>query len=134
MMEPQADGVAIGAKIAAESAASAGVIITVTGSVFGMSLETMLIGFVAAIAGQVILPVNKNDSERLLTGYLWSLLQLLCAGVLAGLFTPLVEAVIMQSMVMPIAALRLAVPATIGIAAPIVIALVRRAIEKLGVK
>jgi len=119
---------------ATEAAASAGIVITITGSAFGMPFECIMAGFVGALVAKTFVlepvPADKTRLQLWLIGFL----QLSAAGLLAGLMSPTAEAVVagmLPAKVAP-AALQITVSGVIGMIAPVVVPLLRKLADKLA--
>lgn len=119
-----------------EAVAGATVVLAITGSVIGMSLESMSVGFIGALVARTFVTDAPDPALTRLQLYLRSLLQLLGAALLAGMMTPLIEAVVhgMAPIKLPAAAVHLAVPGVLGMIAPVVIPVMRKIFERIGGK
>lgn len=113
--------------VAAETAATAGVVITLTGSFLGMPFDAMLAGFVGALVAQTLVH-DPVEGETALARYWRGFVQLAAAGLLSGLLAPLAEGIAagLLPMKVPPQALHIAVAGTIGMVAPVVVPLLRR--------
>ena len=116
-----------GTSAAAEAAASAGVVITLTGSIFGMEFDAMMAGFVGALVAQTLVH-DPVEGETVLARYWRGFVQLAAAGLLAGLLAPLAESITAGLLPMKVSpqSLHIAVAAIIGMVAPVVVPLLRR--------
>jgi MFS family permease len=116
--------------------ASAGVAIAVTGSVIGLQFDSMMIGFIGALVAQTLVPAIAADARRWYQRYLWAFAQLLCAGLLAGILTPVAEALLISMLPgkMPSNALHVAAAGVIGMVAPVIVPLLRNLTNKLASK
>ena len=115
-----------------ESTAAAGVVVTLAGSLLGMPLDSILVGFIGALVAQTLVPSIAPDGLTRLQVYLRSFAQLVAAGILAGLGTPLAEAVVhgLLPIKLPAGAVHLASAATLGMIAPAAIPMIRKIAEK----
>lgn len=124
------------ATTATEAAAAAGVVITVTGSFLGLQFEAMMIGFVGALVAQTLVPEPPDEALPRWRRYLATIGQLVAAGLLAGMLTPLAESLIasMTPGRVPPPALHMAVAGIIGMVAPVIVPLLRKITKTLGDK
>lgn len=126
-----------GTQTAADAAAaSAGVVVTITGSIMGLQFDTMMIGFVGALVAQTLVPPAAGAALTAVQRYLWAFAQLLCAGLLAGILTPVVESILgsMLPTRVPAHALHVACAGIIGMVAPVIVPLLRRITTTLADK
>jgi hypothetical protein len=121
---------------ATEAAAAAGVVITVTGSFMGLQFEAMMIGFVGALVAQTLVPEPPDDALPRWRRYLATIGQLVAAGLLAGMLTPLAESLIagMTPGRVPPPALHMAVAGVIGMVAPVIVPVLRKITKTLADK
>jgi len=114
--------------------ASAGVAITVAGSILGMDYDAILAGFVGALVAQTLVrdqvPVEWSAWRRYVQGFV----QLVAAGLLAGLLSPVAESILagMLPSRVPVQALHIATAAIIGMIAPVVVPILRGMVQKLA--
>ena len=113
--------------VAAETAAAAGVVITLTGSIFGMEFDAIMAGFVGALVAQTLVH-EQIEGQTALAHYWRGFIQLSAAGLLAGLLAPLAEGIAagLLPVKVPAQSLHIAVAAIIGMVAPVVVPLLRR--------
>lgn len=113
--------------VAAETAAAAGVVITLTGSIFGMEFDAIMAGFVGALVAQTLVH-EQIEGQTPLARYWRGFIQLSAAGLLAGLLAPLAEGIAagLLPVKVPAQSLHIAVAAIIGMVAPVVVPLLRR--------
>lgn len=124
------------ATASAEAAAAAGVTIAVFGTLLGMPLDSILVGFLGALIAQTWVPMVLPAGLTRLQSYVRSFGQLLAAGLLAGIGTPLVEAILAGALPMkvPAEAAHLAAAGLIGILAPIIVPGLRHLFRKWSEK
>lgn len=122
------------AAAAAESAAAAGVVITLTGSIFGLQFDAIMAGFVGALVAQTLVHDEIVSGESVITRYVRGFLQLCAAGLLAGLISPVAETILagMLPAKVPTAALHIAVAGTLGMIAPVVVPALRSIAKRLA--
>lgn len=115
------------ATTAATEIAAAGLVITLTGSIFGMQFDALMAGFIGALIAQTLVH-DEIAGQTALQRYWRGFLQLAAAGLLAGLLAPLAESVMagLLPMKVPAQALHIASAGVIGMVAPVVVPLLRR--------
>lgn len=118
---------------ALESAAAAGVLLAITGTVFGMDAQSIMAGFVGALVAATFVPQRVDPSVPAWRRYLMAVLQLVGAALLAGLLAPLAEPFVARAIPGEVAArsVHVGVAGLIGIAAPVIVPLIRRKAKKL---
>lgn len=121
---------------ATEAAATAGVVITLTGSIMGLQFDALMLGFVGALVAQTLVPEPPGESLPPLRRYVWTLAQLVAAGMLAGILTPIAESLVagIAPGNVPAQALHLATAGIIGMVAPTVIPMLRKITSKIAEK
>lgn len=108
------------------AAGAAGLTLTIAGSIMGLHFDAMFAGFGGALIAQSFVPSTVTR--------LRAFLQLLGAGGLSGFLSP-VGVVVAQKIApwpLPTDATQLAVGATLGIVAPVVVPLLRKLAVKRG--
>ena len=121
---------------AAEAAAAAGVVITLTGSIFGMQFDAIMAGFVGALVAQTLVKDELDAALTPIRRYLRGFVQLVAAGLLAGLIAPVAEVIAASLLPVKIATmpLHIAVSGAIGMVAPAVVPVLRKLLGKFSEK
>jgi hypothetical protein len=116
--------------------ASAGLTLTVTGSLMGLQFDVMMLGFFGALVAQTFVNDPPIESLTPLRRYVRVFAQLLAAGLLAGLLTPVAESILAGMLPGHVGApaLHLATAGAIGMVAPVVVPLLRKLLNKLAEK
>lgn len=116
--------------------ASAGLTLTVTGSLLGLQFDALMLGFVGALVAQTLVTDPPIEGLTPLRRYVRVFAQLLAAGLLAGMLTPVVESIAggMLPGHVGAQALHLATAGAIGMVAPVVVPLMRKIVSKLADK
>lgn len=119
---------------AAEAAAAAGVVITVTGSIFGLQFDAIMAGFTGALVATSLVREEDRPDERWSSRILRGTIQLVAAGLLAGFLAPIAEVLIANLLPgkVPAQALHVAVAGVLGMVAPVVVPILRKLAQKLG--
>lgn len=125
----------------------AGVVLTFTGSIYGMDVQAMMCGFFGALIAKTLVPPSgPTGAPSDLSWRAWALakagrygtllLELLASGMLAALLGPAAEILMASTMSDRLTGLplHLAASTIIGMTAPIIVALVRSVVTKLGAK
>jgi hypothetical protein len=95
-------------------------VVTVTGSLFGLSYDALLAGLAGGLIAQTFVPPN--------VGRLRAVMQLVCGAILAGYFTPVIIAVTTQYATWKISesASRLAAACFIGMTAFVIVPMAQK--------
>lgn len=119
---------------ALETAAGAGVVLAVSGSVFGMDAQGILCGFVGAIIAESFMPTGFEPGTGMGRRYVVIGVKMVAAGLLAGLVGPIAEALAANLLPgsVPAAAIHLAIPGLVGIAAPVIVPAFRNWVKTRG--
>ncbi len=119
-----------------ETATTAGVVVTLTGSVLGLQFESLAVGFLGAVIAQTLITDPPDETVTLPRRYLRAFSQLVAAGLLAGMLTPVVEK--MMATILPstvgLSSLHIATAGIIGMVAPAIVPMLRKITQRLGEK
>lgn len=117
---------------AAVETVAAGVIVGVTGTMFGMNTEAIISGFIGAVVAATFVP-SHVDKAAPWQRYVFAIGQLVAAALLAGLFAPLAVPFVAKAIPGAVSAesLNVGTAGLIGIAAPVLVPLIRRKAKKL---
>ena len=149
-----ADAVAAGATAASAIAAGTGIASAMAGSLFGLDGQAIMCGILGALIAKTLVPPSppvapgispaaafglQGRLEKLLAlGRRWAgrLAELLAAGALAGAIGPAADVIVggMVPSALTGEPLHIAVATTIGMTAPLIVALLRKIVTTLGDK
>ena len=117
---------------AAVETVAAGVIVGVTGTMFGMNTEAIISGFIGAVVAATFVP-SHVDKAAPWQRYVFAIGQLVAAALLAGLFAPLAVPFVAKAIPGAVSAesLNVGTAGLIGIAAQVLVPLIRRKAKKL---
>lgn len=118
---------------AIESTAAAGVIVAVTGTMFGMDAQSIMAGFVGALVAASFVPAHVDKAAPAWKRYVSAIGQLVAAALLAGLIAPLASPFVAHAIPGTVSpgSLNVGTAGLIGIAAPVLVPLIRRKAKKL---
>lgn len=118
---------------AAVETVAAGVIVGVTGTMFGMNTEAIISGFIGAVVAATFVPSHVDKAAAPWQRYVFAIGQLVAAALLAGLFAPLAVPFVAKAIPGAVSAesLNVGTAGLIGIAAPVLVPLIRRKAKKL---
>ena len=120
---------------AIESVATAGLVLTVSGSIFGMQADAIMAGFIGALIGQTFVPAASSAPMPMIRRYAVAVAQLVAAGLLAGLLAPVAEAILAGMLpTVPVKALHIATAGFIGMIAPVAVPIIRSIAARWGEK
>ena len=116
---------------AMEAAAGAGVVLALSGTIMGMQVDAVMIGFVGALVAETFMPTDFEAETAAIKRWLVVFCKMVAAGLLAGIVGPFLEAVVrgMVPATVPAQALHLAVSGAVGIAAPVIVPLIRQRVK-----
>lgn len=119
-----------------ETATTAGVVVTLTGSVLGLEFEALAVGFLGALIAQTLITEPPAEGISMARRYLRAFSQLVACGLLAGMLTPVAEK--MMASVLPTTvgsgSLHIATAGVIGMVAPAIVPMLRKITQRLGEK